>query len=154
MNKILISKCLLGYKCRFDGQIKSYPGLDKLKKKYTIVPVCPEMEAGLPCPRDRHEIKNGTGADVLDNRTTVINENGDDRTREFILAAQKTLEVAKANEIKIAVLKSKSPSCSTEFVYDGFFSGRLIEGRGVAAELLYRNGVTLFDENNFEELID
>ena len=146
MEKLLISACLLGAATRYDGKSKRVISDDDLKRlsdKYHLVPACPEIYGGLPTPRvpservlDRVKMKNG--ADVTDN---------------YIKGAMETLEMCRMLNIKKALLKAKSPSCGKYEIYDGTFSGALVQGKGVAAELLIDNGIEVFDENEIFKLI-
>ena len=139
---VFISACLAGKACRYNGKAK--PNLNILKMmeeggEYRLF--CPECLAGMPIPRQPSEILSGTGADVLDGRARVVGADGSDRTEEFLAGAQKALALAKKCGVKEAYLKAKSPSCGVGEVYDGSFSGKLISGNGVTAELFCRNGI-------------
>jgi len=140
---ILISACLLGEKCRFDGQSKGNEKAIRLKERYNLVPVCPEVLGGLSTPR--------TPCEIIEGR--VISKDGEDRTESYKKGAQIALEIALKNNCEIAVLKSNSPSCSHNKVYDGNFSKTLIKGMGITAELLINNGIRVIDENELEELL-
>ena len=142
MENILVSACLLGVCCRYDGSAKPNENVIKLKEKYNLIPVCPEVLGGLKIPHPPSEIQN----------EKVISKNGEDVTKYFICGAEKVLETAFKNNCKKAVLKSKSPSCGTDFVYDGTFCGKLIKGTGVTAKLLLKNNIKLTDENNLSNL--
>lgn len=143
MEKLLISACLIGQNCRYDGGNTLLKSLSKLQDKYELVPVCPECLGGLLVPRlpsERH------GA-------LVLLRNGGDVTREFTKGAEIALSIAKNSHITKALLKEKSPSCGTKQVYDGTFSRTLIPGTGVTAELLKKNGIKVYNENEIEELL-
>lgn len=135
---IIISACLVGEICRYDGRIKKAPNLDKYIKNYRLIPVCPEVEGGLYVPRPKSWIDSGTGRDVLEGKSRVVNENGRDVTVNFIKGAKITLDLAQTNHVKLAVLKSKSPSCGLGQVYN---ADRLVKGNGVTAELLLKHGI-------------
>jgi len=137
-NKVLISACLIGDNCRYDGKNQKLPDLDEYTRDYDLIPVCPELDGGLAVPRPRAWIKSGTGGDVLDGKTIVIDENGRDVTSNFIAGAEHALKTAIANDVKTAILKSKSPSCGKGKVYN---YSELVNGNGVTAELLIRNGI-------------
>jgi len=125
---VLISTCLLGIPCRWHGQRpkKRTKLLERLKKKYVLVPVCPEQLGGMPTPRTGEKLK-GSGAQVLDEGLRIIApENGKDVTRFHVNGAKYTLEIAKIVGVRRAYLKSGSPSCDKE---------------GVTGELLKRNGI-------------
>lgn len=146
MKKILVSACLCGEACRYDG--KSCLITDKhflrLKDQGRLVPVCPEQLGGLDTPRNPCEIKDGR----------VVSNIGCDCTEEYMRGAKKALEIAKANNVGFCILKSKSPSCGSKNVYDGTFSGRIIPGIGITAKLLSKNGFTVYDENQILRIFD
>jgi uncharacterized protein YbbK (DUF523 family) len=135
---ILISACLVGVNCRWDGKSKMAPQLEELKAKYRLIPVCPEVLGGLGVPRPKAWIQSGDGSDVLGGKTRVIDENGHDVTGQFIAGAHKCLQLAIDNDVKEVILKAKSPSCGYGTIKRG---DELVEGNGVTAELLKRNGV-------------
>ena len=139
-NKILVSACLLGERVRYDGKIVLHDNgvLKKLQKEGRVISICPEVEGGLSVPRDPAEIVGDK----------VITTNKKDVTKEFHKGALLALELVKKHGIKVAILKSNSPSCSCKFVYDGTFSKKLIKGKGVCAKLLQENGVKVFDERD------
>ena len=145
----LVSACLLGIKCRYDGGSKHVDDLAELAAQGKVIPVCPEQLGGLPTPRNRCEISMGAGADVLDGKCRVISINHSDVTERFLTGAKETLKLAQACSIKRAILKARSPSCGSGQIYDGTFSGHIIEGSGVTAELLSRNGIEVFTEETF-----
>lgn len=138
-SKILVSACLYGFCCRYDG--KSNLLKDKLfmalKNSGRLIPVCAEELGGLSTPRIPSEIKNGK----------VISKEGKDVTSEFELGAQKALEIAKRNNVRVAILKEGSPSCGSKRINDGTFTGTKISGEGVLARLLIENGIPVFNEN-------
>lgn len=142
---IIVSSCLLGKRCRYDGASQPNEAAIRLFIKGLAVPVCPECLGGLSVPRPPAEIVGGSGEDVLSGNARVIayGVNGEmiDVTGEFILGAYKTLEIALECGAQEAVLKAKSPSCGCGLVYDGTFSGALIEGIGVTAALLLKNEI-------------
>ena len=142
MKNILVSKCLLGYPCRYDG--KSVPCVDvmELKEKYNLIPVCPEELGGLPTPRISAEIMGGR----------VIRRDGADVTEEYILGAKIALTYAMENGCEMAILKSKSPSCGKGKIYDGTFTGTLTGGDGITARLLMSKGIDILDESETEKL--
>ena len=140
---ILISACLLGEKCRYDGRNCFTPDIEKLKIKYNLIPVCPEVLGGLTIPRNPAEQK---GSRVFDNQ-------GLDLTENFFKGSQKCLETAKANNCKIAILKTKSAACGVGQIYDGTFSGRLVQGNGVTVKLLLEAGIEVYTEKHITELL-
>jgi uncharacterized protein YbbK (DUF523 family) len=139
----LISACLLGVKCRWDGEDCQNNQALELMKKEILIPVCPEQLGGLPTPRPRQEINGKTGKDVWEERSRVITEDGQDVTAQFMKGAEETLKIARLYRVKEFIGKSLSPSCSCSRIYDGTFSGKLRDGRGVTAELLMKNGIKI-----------
>ncbi len=139
---VLISACLLGVCCRYDGQSKRYDGIDKLIDKYNLIPVCPEIMGGLQTPR--------APAERVGDR--VICDNGCDVTAQYQRGAQEVLKIAKLFSCELAILKANSPSCSHSKVYDGTFTRTLIEGMGVTAGLLTENGIRVVDETEIFNL--
>jgi len=144
----LVSACLLGIRCAWDGKdrCKNRRVIELLKKE-VLIPICPEQLGGLKTPRIPQEIQKGSGDDVLDGKSRVKNKAGEDVTAEFIRGAEEALKIAKQYNIKEFIAKSKSPSCSSDFVYDGSFSRKLIKGDGVTTALLKRNGIKVISEN-------
>ena len=144
MEKILISACLVGDKTKYDGSSNYHPLVRDLLQKYELVPFCPECEGGLPTPRKPSErTKDGH----------VINNAGKDVTKAFHLGAEKALNICKYFDIKVAILKERSPSCGKYQQYDGTFTGRKIKGEGVTCELLRQNGIKIYNEEEIEELL-
>lgn len=139
----IISSCLAGISCRYDGESSENQYVIELVRQGKAMPVCPELLGGLPVPRVCCEI-------IEDERgeQRIVSSEGRDFTREFALGAEKTLEIARIIGAKKAILKSKSPSCGCGLVYDGTFSGRLIEGNGLTAELLMENGIEVITESD------
>ena len=132
---ILVSACLAGYRCRYDGKICPDEAIVDLVKKGEAIPVCPEMMGGLPCPR----IPSERTADG----TRVVTREGGDVTEAFSLGAEEALRLARLYGCEKAILKARSPSCGCGQVYDGTFSGTLRPGDGVTAQLLRENGVAV-----------
>jgi uncharacterized protein YbbK (DUF523 family) len=145
----LISACLLGIKCTWDGTDK-YRNANavELLEDGTLIPVCPEQLGGLKTPRLPQEIQGGSGEDVLDGKCKVKNINGDDITQEFIRGAEETLRIAKLFKVSQFIGKSRSPSCGCGQIYDGTFSNEPIDGDGVTTALLKRNGVKVISEED------
>lgn len=148
---ILASACLLGIKCRYDGGSKRLDKLMELAANGEILPVCPEQLGGLPTPRNPCEISMGTGAEVLDGKCRAFSSTRLDITEHLIKGAQETLKLADMCNVKLAVLKARSPSCGCGQIYDGSFSGSLIDGNGVTTELLRRNGIEVITEESFQK---
>lgn len=137
--KILVSACLLGAPCRYDGKSKPVDKVIELEKKYTLIPFCPEVEGGLSTPRLPCEIRD----------SKVIRSDGEDCTHPYTLGAEKALDLCKKYNIKKAILKEKSPSCGKSLIYDGSFCGKLKKGQGITAKFLSENNVTVFSESDF-----
>ncbi|WP_027364474.1 DUF523 domain-containing protein [Desulfotruncus alcoholivorax] len=146
---IIISACLAGEKCRYTGDGFDFPELRKLVDDGKALPVCPEVLGGLPTPREPNEIVGGCGYDVLDGKARVLTSSGSDKTEEFIRGAGRVLHKALVNDVKTAILKERSPSCGSNVIYDGSFSGKKTPGCGCTAALLIRNGISVFSEENY-----
>lgn len=129
--KLLVSACLLGENCKYSGGNNYSPAAAALAERYELIPVCPERMGGLPTPR--------VPAERVGDR--VLTRDGADVTAAYRLGAEKALEIALAQGIRRAVLQERSPSCGCGAVYDGTFSGTLVPGDGVTAELLRAHGV-------------
>jgi uncharacterized protein YbbK (DUF523 family) len=137
----LVSACLLGVNCNFEGKNWLKPELLEEFKKGNLFPVCPEVLGGLTVPRVPSEIQNGTGADVLEGKAKVANMEGVDVTKEFVNGAQAVLRTAKSVGASEALLIERSPSCGCGKIFDGSFSDRFVDGDGVTAALLKKNGI-------------
>ena len=134
----LCSACLLGINCRYDGNNKSNDKIISLAKKELLIPICPEQLGGLPTPRIPSEQKGDR----------VFNKQGKNVTNNFKKGAEEVLKLAKLLNVKEVILKQKSPSCGYGKIYDGTFSNNLIEGNGVTADLLEKNGVKIKTEED------
>jgi len=148
--KILVSACLAGINCRYDGKNKVNKKIKKMVEEGKAVCVCPEELGELSNPRPASEILNSTGEDVLKGKAKVINKRGEDVTSNFIKGAYKTLDIAKKYKINKAILKSKSAACGKESIYDGSFKNRLIKGNGVTCALLLKNNMKVLTEAEWE----
>lgn len=137
--KILVSACLLGVSVRYDGKSKANEELIDKLKDYDFIPICPEVWGGLPTPRVPSEIINDK----------VINKDGIDVTDNYMRGAIEALNLARKFNIKKAILKSKSPSCGKNKIYDGSFTGSLIDGNGITAKLLMDNDIEVLTEDEF-----
>ncbi|MFL7961163.1 DUF523 domain-containing protein [Pseudomonas kielensis] len=147
MEKILVSRCLLGHRVRYDGGTSGpYDQLRHWLDEGRIVALCPEVAGGLPTPRAAAEIPGGQGGQVLDGHAAVITTDGEDVSAQFLSGAYQALEQVREHGIRIAVLKANSPSCGNLLTYDGTFSGVKVSGEGVTAALLKRYGVQVFSE--------
>jgi uncharacterized protein YbbK (DUF523 family) len=150
MPKILISACLLGQKVRYDGSdnLQTHARLQTWIRAGNVVTICPEMAGGLPTPRPPAEIQK------INNELRVVTVNGEDVTAQYLAGAQKTLALAQANDVHVAILKARSPSCSSSKIYDGTYSRTLIDGMGVTAALLTQHGIQIFDESQIDAALD
>lgn len=144
---ILVSGCLSGDNSFYNGVSKVIEPIKKLVEENKAIPVCPELLGGLSVPRERSEIKGGTGQDVLAGRCKVVTESGKDITTDFIAGARRTLSLAKKYNVKKAVLKSRSPACGCGQIYNGSFTEKVIEGDGVACALLKINGIEVIRDD-------
>lgn len=142
---VLISACLLGMACRYDGKIKTYEAIDTLMEEVqiTFIPVCPEQAGGLATPRAAAE-RSGK---------LVITADGKDVTAQYEHGAAEALRLAVRYQCAYAVLKERSPSCGSKRIYDGTFTRTLRDGTGVTAALLTANGITVFDETETAKLL-
>ncbi len=138
MEKILVSACLLGDRCRYDGKDNFFPFLEELRKHYELVAFCPEMAANLGCPREKAEIQNGR----------VITESKKDVTDAYNKSAEQAVRLCDFLGIHIAILKDKSPACGSRHIHNGMFMGNTIEGVGVTAAALIRANVKVYAETD------
>lgn len=142
--RALVSACLLGAACRYDGGSQALKRLDALLDRCEPVPVCPEQLGGLPTPR--------TPSERLDGR--VIARDGKDVTEAFARGAREAVRLAGLLGIRVALLKARSPSCGCREVYDGSFTGKTIPGQGVTAQALTEAGIAVYDEDALDEFFD
>ena len=140
--KIVVSKCLLGYPCRYDGRSVPCKEVIDLQSNHQLIPVCPEELGGLPTPR--------VPAEIVGDR--VIRQDGIDVTAEYSLGAKLALTYAWEEGCKLAILKSKSPSCGKGQIYDGTFSGTLKGGDGITVRLFESKGIEVINEKEAGEL--
>jgi len=147
MQKILVSRCLLGQRVRYDGGAHGpFTLLERWQQEGRVVPLCPEVAGGLPTPRAPAEIAGGQGAQVLDGLLPVLTLDGEDVTAAFVDGAEQALALVAQHGIRLALLKARSPSCGNRENYDGSFSGTKVAGEGVTAAALRRAGVQIFSE--------
>ncbi len=145
---VLVSACLAGRACRFDGTGARQDAVTKLIAEGRAVLVCPEVDGGLGTPRPPAEIVGGDGSDVLAGRARVVADTGRDVTEEYLRGARKALEAAREAGAEVAILKARSPSCGKTAIYDGTFTRTLQAGDGVTAALLARNGIAVFADED------
>ena len=137
MENILVSACLLGIGCRYDGKHKANPDVLALREKYNLIPVCPEIFGGLPTPRVPSERIGDK----------VMMKDGNDVTENYSRGAREALDLCRIYGIKTAILKERSPSCGKGEIYDGSFTGTLTARDGVTAELLVSEGIRVLGES-------
>ena len=135
--KILVSACLLGVRCRYDGKSKPHPAVERLMEQHTLIPVCGEILGGLPTPRVSAERQG----------ERVVTADGRDVTAAYRRGAEEVLRLAERYGCKAAILKERSPSCGSGRIYDGTFTGTLTDGWGVTAELLRDHGICVIGES-------
>ena len=140
--KILVSACLLGVPCRYDAKSKPDERVIALSKKHELIPVCAEVLGGLETPRIPAEIVGDK----------VLRRDGVNVTREYHSGAQCVLDIAIQNSCKIAILKSKSPSCGKGKIYDGTYTKTLKDGNGICADLLMKNNITVLTEREIDKI--
>lgn len=140
--KLLVSACLLGVKCRYDGQAKLSPDVTALLQGHELVPVCPEQLGGLPTPRPPCEQAN----------SKVFTKEGEDRTEQFARGAAEAQRLYHLLGCEAAILKARSPSCGKGQIYDGTFSGTLIQGNGLLVQRLLEDGVPVYTEEEVSSI--
>lgn len=141
MKTVLVSACLLGIPCRYDGNKKTCPAVSQLAKSYRLIPVCPEVLGGLPTPRPPAEFDGDK----------VKRQDGTDVTIPFQKGAQEALAIYRENHCSFAVLKEKSPSCGKQ-CYDGTFTRQLENKAGVTAALLMQNNISVYSEEELDRI--
>ena len=142
--RIMVSACLAGENCKYNGGNNRNGKVLKLMAGNEVIPVCPEQMGGLPTPRVSSEICDGV----------VTSKDGKNVDREFRLGAARCLEIARASKPDLIILQSRSPSCGVKQRYDGSFSGKLVKGSGVTAQLLIENGFQVIDVEDMDEYSD
>ena len=142
--RVLVSFCLLGAQCRYDGQCKPpLAELARLQARFDLIPICPEQLGGLATPRPPAERRG----------SRVVTASGLDVTEAYARGAQQVLQLARQFSCRAAILKAKSPACGSGQIYDGSFTRRLVPGWGVAAQLLRENGLLVCDETQIGWLL-
>lgn len=146
MCNVLVSACLLGVNCRYNGIPKKNEDIARLidTEGIHLVPVCPEQLGGMATPRCPAERRG----------QLIINAVGEDVTAHYLRGARETLRIAQLYHCSVALLKERSPSCGSRQIYDGSFSGTLTEGAGVTAALLRENGIAVFGESEAEQAVE
>ncbi len=140
---ILVSACLLGMNCRYDGSHAYCPELERLMDEHMLIPVCPEHRGGLDTPREP--------AERLGDK--IITRDGVDVTDAFIRGAQETLRLAREYNCRYAIFKERSPSCGAGVIYDGHFDHTRVVGDGVTTQLLRANGIIVLGESQIDALL-
>ena len=138
--KIMVSACLLGQNCKYSGGNNYSKKVEEFVAGHEVIPVCPEVAGGLPVPRTPCEIVNGT----------VTDANGISRDREFRNGAAECVRKALDEEVELAVLQPRSPSCGSGLIYDGTFSGKLVPGDGIFVQMLKQNGIKVINADELE----
>ena len=140
---ILVSACLAGINCKYNGGNNYNEKVFNLVKEGKAIPVCPEQLGGLTTPREPSEIK------IIDNKRYVINSEKIDVTKEFEKGAEEVVALAKKLDIKKAILQTRSPSCGKGKIYSGNFDRNLVDGNGILAGMLLRNGIEVINSDNY-----
>lgn len=143
MEKVLVSACLLGENCRYDGGNCHVEGLDGLTEFFEVVPFCPEVEGGLPIPRFPAELRRGYAK----------LHSGEDVTRAYDLGASKALNICSYLGIKLAIMKQNSPACGSKKIHNGLFDGKLVDGEGIACARLRKAGIRVIDEEEAVQML-
>ncbi len=152
---ILVSSCLLDLFSKYDGGVNTNPLLMSYMHLGKYIPVCPEQMGGLPTPRRPVELAGESGAAVLAGAGKALTADGVDCSNEFIRGAWQLLTLTRSFPVKAAILKERSPSCGSSFIYDGSFSHTVIQGEGVAAALLRQHGIPVYSEETItRELLE
>lgn len=146
---IVVSACLAGIACRYDGNDNLIAKIEKLLQEEETVLICPEVLGGLPTPRPSAEIVGGNGDDVLDGKAKVMDKNGNDVTEAFVQGAYEALKQIKHLNPEYIILKERSPSCGSSTIYTGEFNGQKQVGYGVTTSLFKRHGFTVISEEDF-----
>ena len=141
---ILVSSCLLGSKTRYDGKDCYLKDIEKVKEKYNIIPICPEVMSGLKTPRYPIELNKNNQA---------FDKSGKNLTNKLNSQIEKIVYITKLYNIKFAILKEKSPCCGVYYIYDGQFNGNLINGSGLLTQKLKENNVIVYSEKDIEKLV-
>lgn len=152
--KILLSACLAGHHVRYNGSDKSCTSnlLQQWRNEGRLITHCPELAAGLATPRLSAEMVNGQGIDMLNGRAQMMESDGRDVTQPYVLAAWLALQTAQSHGCRFAIMTDGSPTCGSQNVYDGSFSGAKVPGEGVAVALLRQHGIEVFSEYQLDAL--
>lgn len=148
--KVIVSACLVGIQCRYDGADNVFEPVREMYIKNLAIPACPEQLGGMPTPRRPSEIIYGEGPDVINGDARLVNSGGRDVTEKFIIGAQKTLQIAKKYNIKTAIFKEGSPSCGVNRIKDGTFTKTDRKGCGVTTALLRNNNIKVVSDEEIK----
>jgi len=151
---IVVSACIAGCNCRHDGELLLNEKILKLVGEKKAIPLCPEILGGFGVPREPMEIIGGEGEDVLEKKAVIRDRNGNDVTEKVLSGVKEVVLTIKRLNVKYVILKTKSPSCGYGEIFDGTFSGKLKKGNGVLTAALLKEGIKIYTEDNFEELLD
>ena len=146
---ILVSACLIGTNCRYNGGNNYHQGVVEYLKDKQWIPVCPEQLGGLATPRSPIEISKGDGKMVLKRKAQTLSEDGQDFTVFFLQGAREVLRIAQMARAEAAIFKEHSPSCGSTRIYDGSFEHKLKPGIGVTVALLREHGIKVYSEQDF-----
>ncbi|MEJ6949673.1 2-thiouracil desulfurase family protein [Natronospora cellulosivora (SeqCode)] len=149
---ILISACLLGSNCRYNGSNCFNTQLNDLVKNYEVKTICPEVAGNLTTPRSPAEIKGGNGKSVLNGKAIVVTKDGVDLTKHFLCGARKVLQGVETKDIDFAILKERSPSCGVNEIYNGDFDGTVEKGPGVSTAYLMSRSVKVYSEKEIAKI--
>lgn len=150
---VLVSGCLLGLLCRYDGGHCLDSRLAQWAARGRVVPICPEVAGGLPIPRPPAEIQGGPAEAILTGKAAIRNVEGQDVTEPYLAGAKAALALARRVGARAAILKERSPSCGSHVVYDGTFQRNLIPGQGLTALVLRAAGLQVFSEEDWDEAL-
>lgn len=149
---ILVSACLLGHNCKYNGKNNLRPDIIKLGETSVLIPVCPEQLGGLPTPRSPAQFDRAGGAALLKNKSKIIDSSGKDVTENFLTGAYRALSIAQENGVNKAILKERSPSCGVNSVYIIEKGDRAVPGMGVTAALLKQHGINVYSDEQLDEM--
>lgn len=141
---IIVSACLVGVNCRYDGGSRRNVRVLKFLKGENFISLCPEQLGGLPTPRPSSQITRGSGTEIISRRSRVISSEGKDVTRQFLKGAREALKITKLSGATRAILKDRSPACGVNYIYHG---KKLVKGTGIFTALLLREGIEVQDES-------
>ena len=147
--KVLVSACLLGKNCRFNGGHSHLPDLEYLDVDF--IPICPEEAGNLGTPRPAAEMQDSAES-ILNGVGNVLTSDGDDITEKFIQGSKDSLEKGLNSGAEVAILKSRSPSCGIGTIYDGTFTHSLIDGNGIFAHLCQKSGITCISSDDLNQI--